>query len=235
MKKIATNVITFIIIAAIVIAGIWIYKEYKHNNKLKTEYDFVIKKFEKKSELVVGDAAVTTNAKKEFTTEATKNWPSWTEPIVKAFVGRTIELKIPIKTEFKIVLKDISANDIKIDKNNNLTFTKPLTVNVDSQVVGEIEIVNSKSGIVDKTVDVVTSGKKAQEFFSQKSVDAIYSTSENVMKDKKTIEKVVEASEEALENVLNVSSDKKIKVVLTEKDLKFVNVDQKPKSNKEKK
>ena len=233
MKKIATNVITFIIIAAIVIGGIIIYRGYKKKNEITAEYEFVIKKFEKKSELVVGDAAIETSAKQEFTSDATKDWPSWTEPIVKTFVGRTIELKIPVKTEFKIVLKDISKDDIRIDKHNNLIFTKPLTVNVDSQIEGEIEIINSKSGLVDKTVDVLTAGKKAQEFFSEKSVDAVYSTSEHVMKDKKAIEKVVEASEEALENVLNISSDKEIKVVLTAKDLKFVNIDPKSKSNEE--
>lgn len=235
MKKIATNVITFIIIAAIVIGGILIYKGYKKNKEIKTEYSFVIKKFEEKTELVVADAAVETSAKKEFTSDATKDWPSWTEPIVKAFVGRTIELKIPVKTEFKIELKDISKDDIKIDGKNKLTFKKPLTINVDSQVEGEIEVLNSKSGLVDKTVDVVTSGKKAQEFFSEKSVDAVYSTSEHVMKDEKTKKKVVKAAEEALESVLNISSDKKIDVVLTEKDLKFVNVDPKSNTTKESK
>ena len=232
MKKIATNVISFIIIIAILLGGFLIYKNSKDQKKLKAEYKYVVKKFTQKSELVVADAEVATSAKKEFKSEATKDWPTWTEPIVKAFVGRTIELNVPVKTEFKIVLKDISEDDVIIDGKNTLKFKKPLTINVDSQVEGEIEILNSKSGLIDKTVDVVTSGQKAQEFFSEKSADAIYSTSEFVIKDEKTIKKVIPAAEEALENVLNVSSNKKIDVVLTKDDLVFVNVDPKPKEKK---
>jgi len=232
MKKIATNVISFIIIIAILLGGFLIYKNSKDQKKLKAEYKYVVKKFTQKSELVVADAEVATSAKKEFKSAATKDWPTWTEPIVKAFVGRTIELNVPVKTEFKIVLKDISEDDVIIDGKNTLKFKKPLTINVDSQVEGEIEILNSKSGLIDKTVDVVTSGQKAQEFFSEKSADAIYSTSEYVIKDEKTIKKVIPAAEEALENVLNVSSNKKIDVVLTKDDLVFVNVDPKPKEKK---
>lgn len=232
MKKIATNVISFIIIIAILLGGFLIYKNSKDQKKLKAEYKYVVKKFTQKSELVVADAEVETSAKKEFKSDATKDWPSWTEPIVKAFVGRTIELNVPVKTEFKIVLKDISEDDVVIDGKNTLKFKKPLTINVDSQVEGEIEILNSKSGLIDKTVDVVTSGQKAQEFFSEKSADAIYSTSEYVIKDEKTIKKVIPAAEEALENVLNVSSNKKIDVVLTKDDLVFVNVDPKPNEKK---
>ena len=224
--------ITFVIIVSILIGGFIIYKNNKKERQLKAEYKFVVKKFSKKSELVVADAEVSTSAKKEFKSEATKDWPTWTEPIVKAFVGRTIELNIPIKTEFKIVLKNISENDVEIDKHNNLKFKKPLIVNVDSQVVGEIEILNSKSGLIDKTVDVVTSGKKAQEFFSEKSIDAIYSTSEHVINDEKTINKVLKASEEALENVLNVSSNRKINIELAKEDLIFTNVDPKPNEKK---
>ena len=229
MKKIVINVISFIIIAAILIGGIMIYKNYKKKKEITAEYNYVIKKFTKKSELVVADAAIETSAKKTFSTEATKDWPSWTDPIVKTVVGRTLEIKIPVKTEFKIVLEGITKDDVVIDDNNKLRFKHPLTVNVDSQVEGKIEIVNSKSGLIDKTVDVVTSGQKAQEFFSDKSEDAVYSTSAHIIKDKKSISKVVKYSEEALEGILNVSSSKKIDVVLTEKDLVFVNVDPKSK------
>ncbi len=100
---------------------------------------------------------------------------------------------------------------------------------MDSQIEGKIEILNSKSGIIDKTVDVVTAGQKAQEFFSEKSEDAVYSTSEHVMNDSKSINKVIKYAEEALEDILNVSSNKKIDVVLTNKDLVFVNIDPKSK------
>ena len=229
MKKIATNVVTFIIIAALLIGGFLIYKNYNKNKELKEEYSFVIKKLTQKTELVVTDAAVSTSAKKEFTSEKTKDWPAWTEPIVKSVVGRTIEMEIPIKTEFKIVLKDITNDDIIIDNRNNLKFKKPLTVNVDSQVEGEIKIINSKSGIIDKAVDVATSGKSAQEFFTEKTQDAVYSTSEHVIKDEKSIEKVIKYASQSLEDVLNISSDRKIHVELTKEDLVFVNID--PKSN----
>ncbi len=227
MKKIITNVISFIIIAAIVVGGILIYKSIKHKNDIKAEYSYVIKKFSQKSELVVADAAIETSATQEFTSDATKDWPSWSEPIVKAFVGRTIEMKIPIKTEFKIVLKDISKDDVLIDRNNTLTFKKPLTVNVDSQIEGKIEIKNSKSGIIDRAVDAVTAGQKAQEFFTEKSEEAVYSTSEHIIKDQESINKVVKASKEALEEILNVASERKITVELTENDLTFVNIDPK--------
>ncbi len=229
MKKIATNVVTFIIIAALLIGGFLIYKNYNKKKELKEEYSFVIKKLTQKTELVVTDAAVSTSAKKEFTSEKTKDWPAWTEPIVKSVVGRTIEMEIPIKTEFKIVLKDITNDDIIIDNRNNLKFKKPLTVNVDSQVEGEIKIINSKSGIIDKAVDVATSGKSAQEFFTEKTQDAVYSTSEHVIKDEKSIEKVIQHASQSLEDVLNISSDRKIHVELAKEDLVFVNID--PKSN----
>ena len=225
MKKIVVNVVSFIIILGILFGVFLIYKNYKRSKEIKAEYNYVIKKLSKKSELVVADAAIETSAKKEFTSDSTKGWPSWTEPIVKAIISRTIELKIPIKTEFKIVLEGITKDSVIIDRNNILKFKKPLTVNVDSQIEGKIEILNSKSGIIDKTVDVVTAGQKAQEFFSEKSEDAVYSTSEHVMNDSKSINKVIKYAEEALEDILNVSSDKKIDVVLTNKDLVFVNID----------
>ncbi len=227
MKKIVVNVVSFIIIVGVVFGGFLIYKNYKKNKEIKAEYNYVIKKLSKKSELVVADAAIVTSAKKEFTSDATKGWPSWTEPIVKAVMSRTIELKIPIKTEFKIVLEGITKDSVIIDRNNILKFKKPLTVNVDSQIEGKIEILNSKSGIIDKTVDVVTAGQKAQEFFSEKSEDAVYSTSEHVLNDTKSIDKVIKYAEEALEDILNVSSDRKIDVKLTKNDLVFVNVDSK--------
>lgn len=229
MKKVVTNVLTIVIIVGLLVGGFIIYRNYKRNKQLKQEYSYVVKKFSKKSELVVADAAIQTSAKKTFTSDTTKDWPTWTQPIVKAFVGRTIEMKIPVKTEFKIQLMGLNKSDINIDKNYKLTFNKPLTVNVDSQIEGEIELINSSSGILDKAADVLTSGKSSQDFFIEKSQDTVYSTSEFIIKDEESIKKVVKYSEEALENVLNLSSDKKIDVVLTEKDLVFVNVDPKAK------
>ena len=229
MKKLVVKLISLVVIVGLLVGGFIIYKNYRRSKQIKQEYSFVVKKFFQKSELVVADAAIETSAKKTFTSDKTKDWPSWTQPIVKAFIGRTIEMKVPVKTEFKIQLMRLEKSDISIDKNYKLTFNKPLTVNVDSQIEGEIELLNSSSGLLDKAADVVTSGKSAQDFFIEKSQDTVYSTSEYIMKDEKSIKKVVKYSEEALENILNLSSDKKIDVVLTEKDLVFVNVDPKSK------
>ena len=149
MKRVVQNVITFMIIAVIIMGGFSIYRSYKHNKELEKTYDFVISKFTEKNELVVADATVDNNAKKTFTPEATKEWPSWIQPLVKLVSGRRIELKIPVKTEFKLVLNEIDKDDISI-KDNKVTFKKPLTVNVDSQIEGDVEIVNSSNGLLDK-------------------------------------------------------------------------------------
>lgn len=228
MKRVVQNVITFMIIAVIIMGGFSIYRSYKHNKELEKTYDFVISKFTEKNELVVADATVDTNAKKTFTPEATKEWPSWIQPLVKLVSSRRIELKIPVKTEFKLVLNEIDKDDISI-KDNKVTFRKPLTVNVDSQIEGDVEIVNSSNGLLDKAADMLTSGKSAQEFLNEKSQDTVYDTSEYIMEDKDTVKKVVKSAQKSLEEILNISSSSNISVELTEDDLTFVNVDKKSK------
>lgn len=228
MKRVVQNVITFLIIAIIIIGSFSIYRSYKHNKELEKTYDFVINKFTDKNELVVADATVDTNAKKTFTPEATKEWPSWMQPLVRLVAGRRVELKIPVKTEFKLVLTNLDKNDISI-KDNKVTFRKKLTVNVDSQIDGEVSIINASNGLLDKTVDVLTSGKSAQEFLNEKAEDTVYDTSEYIMEDKATIKKVVQSAQTSLEEILNISSNSNINVLLTEDDLTFVNVDKKSK------
>lgn len=123
-------------------------------------------------------------------------------------------------------LTDISQNDIEI-KDNVLTFKNPLTVKVDSQKEGGLEILSSSSGIVDKTVDVVTSNKKAMEFLDEKSQNAIYKTSNNVMAQEKYQKKVAKYASQDLEKLLNLKSDDKISVKINVSDLKFENIDPK--------
>ncbi|MCO4624077.1 hypothetical protein Si046_01725 [Streptococcus infantarius subsp. infantarius] len=130
------------------------------------------------------------------------------------------------KTEFKLELADISKNDIDI-KNNVLTFKNPLTVKVDSQKEGELEILKASSGIVDKAVDVVTSDKKAMEFLDKKSQTAIYETSNDVMKQEKYQKKVAKYISQDLEQLLNLKSNDKISVKVNVSDLKFENIDPK--------
>ena len=45
MKRVVQNVITFLIIAIIIMGGFSIYRSYKHNKELERTYDFVINKF----------------------------------------------------------------------------------------------------------------------------------------------------------------------------------------------
>ncbi|MFU2222610.1 hypothetical protein [Streptococcus pluranimalium] len=74
-----------------------------------------------------------------------------------------------------------------------------------------------------------TSSKKGQEFLSEKSGDALEATSKKIMSQKDKRQKVAKYSEEALENILNLNSDEKITVKISESDLKFVNIDSKEK------
>lgn len=132
----------------------------------KVQYEFVIKKFEAESKLVVAGAEVDTTANHTFDNNSLQEWPDWTEPITKLFVGREMSVDIPVQTEFKLVLEGIGRSDVHI-QNNTLTFKKPVLVEVDSQQHGEIKISNNSNGLLDKAVDVFTSGLKAQEFLNE--------------------------------------------------------------------
>ncbi|WP_170237405.1 hypothetical protein [Streptococcus hyovaginalis] len=227
VKSFLNKLIWIVALLAVIAAGVF-YVIQRQNGKVEQEYQFVIKRFSKQSQLVVADAGIETKAHKTFESKAMKDWPKWTESIQKVFVNRELNLEIPVKTEFKLELKDLSKTDVNI-KDNTLTFKRPLTVNVDSQQVGNVVIKDTKSGVVDKAVDLVTSNKKSQEFLTQKSTDALEATSKKIMSQKDKREKVAKYSEEALENILNLNSDEKITVKISESDLQFVNVDSKEK------
>ncbi|CYU90058.1 TPA: hypothetical protein ACGO5E_001554 [Streptococcus suis] len=190
------------------------------------QYEFVIKKFEAESKLVVAGAEVDTTANQTFENNQLKEWPDWTEPITKLFVGREMSVDIPVQTEFKLVLEGIGQSDVQI-QNDTLTFKKPVLVEVDSQQHGEIKISNNSNGLLDKAVDVFTSGQKAQEFLNDKSQEAIYKTSEKVLNDAERQEKVAAFAETALENLLNLNSEEKLEVEIEVADLNFQIVDKK--------
>ncbi|NQJ72299.1 hypothetical protein HO539_02950 [Streptococcus suis] len=192
----------------------------------KAQYEFVIKKFEAESKLVVAGAEVATTANQTFENNKLEEWPDWTEPITKLFVGREMSVDIPVQTEFKLVLEGIEQSDVHI-QNNTLTFKQPVLVEVDSQQHGQIKISNNSNGLVDKAVDVFTAGQKAQEFLNDKSQEAIYKTSEEVLNDAERKEKVASFAETALENLLNLNSEEKLEVEIEVSDLNFQIVDKK--------
>lgn len=226
-KEIARILVILAVIAAVVFylkGNNWFKKIFGGDTEAK--YEHVVKRFSKKNELLVAEAAAETTKTQRFNSNATKDWPDWTKTIANVIVSRKLEMKIPVKTEFKLELADISKNDIDI-KNNVLTFKNPLTVKVDSQKEGELEILKASSGIVDKAVDVVTSNKKAMEFLDKKSQTAIYETSNDVMKQEKYQKKVAKYISQDLEQLLNLKSNDKISVKVNVSDLKFENIDPK--------
>ncbi|WP_260357087.1 hypothetical protein [Lactococcus cremoris] len=84
-----------------------------------------------------------------------------------------------------------------------------MIVKVDSQQTGNSKISNASNGIIDKAVDLWTSGSKAQEFLGEQSQDSIYETSNFVMRDKGRQKKVAKYASEDLESLLNLNSDKR--------------------------
>lgn len=227
LGKAIANKIAAVIVVVLVVVGIGFWgKTQLFGGTTSAEYQFVIKRFSKKSQLVVADADVATTANKEFNADMTKDWPKWADFIADLIVSRKVTLEIPVKTEFKLDLEGLGKEDISIS-NNVLTFKKPLTVYVDSQQEGESNVKKSSSGILDKGVDLVTGSQKAMEFLEEKSQDAIYATSDEVMNSKKRQEKVAKFSEEALENLLNLNSEQKLDVQISVKDLEFKNIDPK--------
>lgn len=226
MRRFGKALAIIVIVLVLVVAGIFWFAQDQRGH-VSENYSFVIKRFEKKSELVVAGADVETSQKKIFQSKTLEKWPDWTKTITKFFRSRSLTLKIPAKTEFKLQLANLSQKDITI-KENVLTFNKPLIVNVDSQQNGKSEI-DSSAGLVDRVIDAFTAGKKAQEFLEENSQDTIYKISEKVMNNKGRQGKVATYAEEALENLLNLNSDEKINVKIKSSDLKFVNVDSKKK------
>ena len=230
-KALGKEIARILVILAVIAAVVFYLKDNNYFKKIfegdtEAKYEFVVKCFSKKNELLVADAAVDATANQTFNSNATKDWPEWTKNIADLIVSRELEVKVPVKTEFKLELADVSKSDIEI-KDNVLTFKTPLTVKVDSQKEGELEILNSSSGIVDKATDLVTSSKKAMEFLDEQSQKAIYKTSDRVMKEKNYQKKVAKYASQDLEKLLNLNSDSKISVKVNVSDLKFENIDPK--------
>ena len=225
LGKVLANKIATIIILVILFGGaLWYVKGRVGGGTTSSEYSFVIKRFSKKNQLLIADADVATTSEKQFDAELTKDWPEWTKWIADVIVSRKVVMEIPVKTEFKLELEGLDKDDIHIE-NQVLTFKKSLTVYVDSQKNGETTIKNSSSGLLDMGVDLITGSKKAMEFLEEKSQDAIYATSENVMNDMERREKVAKYAEEALENLLNLNSEQKIDVKINVENLTFINID----------
>lgn len=224
-KRLAKIMVTLIIIIVIASGAGLFFKDQLiglFGGTTTAEYKYVIKRFDQQVQLVVADAETDTTRKQTFKPDNFKKWPRWTETITRFFIGRDMEVLIPVTTEFKIDLDGISKKDITI-KDKMVTFNKPLTVYVDSQQNGKLKIKKQSNGLVDKAVDVATSGTKAQEFLEEKIDETVYNTSAFVLSEKK--DKVIKASEKALNSILNINSDKEIKVQLTEEDLHFKNKD----------
>lgn len=224
-KSLANKLAVVVTLLFFALVGFF-WLQYKKSNEIMAEYRLVLNKFSKKSELVVTGATVNTTTNKKFNSDMTKNWPKWTRTFSDLLVSRKVILKIPVKTDFKLQVGQLSQKDISI-QNNVLMFKKPLIVNVDSQQDGQLEIKKSSSGIVDKVTDLFTANKKSMEFLEEKSQDAIYQTSEKVTNSQGRQEKVAKYAEESLEKLLNLNSKKKIDVKIKPSDLKFVNVDPK--------
>lgn len=50
----------------------------------------------------MAEAAAETTQTQRFNSNATKDWPDWTKTIADLIVSRKLEVKIPVKTEFKL-------------------------------------------------------------------------------------------------------------------------------------
>ncbi|MCW8521787.1 hypothetical protein OQH00_09145 [Streptococcus macedonicus] len=82
-KEIARIVVILVVIAAVVFY-------LKENNCFKkifggdteAKYEYVVKRFSKKNELLVADAAVDKTATQTFNSNATKDWPDWTKKLL---------------------------------------------------------------------------------------------------------------------------------------------------------
>lgn len=228
-KMILSKIITIILVVLVLGAGfLWFKNGFfgMFNGTTSSQYSFVIKRFEKESQLVVAGADVETTAQHVFENDALKDWPDWTKVVTKIFVGRDVTVNIPVKTEFKLELMGLSESDINIT-DHVLTFKKPLTIYVDSQQDGTIEIPKSSNGIVDKVVDAWTSGQKAQEFLNERSQEAMYKTSSHILQQKDKQEKVAQFASEALENLINLGSEEDLNVIIEVSDLNFVIQDKK--------
>lgn len=226
-KALANKVATIIIVVLVLVIGFFVAKSYfkglnPFSRTTSAEYTSVVNKFSQKSELVVAAAESDTTTTQTFTNNAIKDWPSWSQRLTSFFVSRNLTVEVPVKTEFKLALQDITEQDVNI-KDNVLTFKNPITVNVDSQQNGTITTVKTGAGLVDRVVDAVTAGSEAQKFFTEKTQETVSKTTNTVMNDKDRQEKVRKYAQEDLENLLNLKSGGQLTVKLQASDLKFVN------------
>lgn len=221
IKNTANKIVTILIIIALFALTGYYFKDKivsLFGGTTDGEYSYVIKRFSKQVELVVADAETETKRHQTFENKSLKDWPDWTEPITKLFIGRDMKVEVLVGTEFKINLRNITSEDITIE-NRVLKFKKPLEMEVDSQQIGNVKIADQSSGVIDKAVDLVTSSKKAQEFLAEKTDETVYNTSKYILKKKKV--DIYKASEEALSSIININSKEKIKVHLNKNDLIF--------------
>ena len=123
-KALANKIATIILLVILIGGAVW-YVKGRVGSGTTSEYSFVIKRFSKKSQLLVADADVETTANKKFDADLTKDWPDWTKWIADIIVSRKVTAEIPVKTEFKLELEGLTKNDIRIE-NNVLTFKNPI-------------------------------------------------------------------------------------------------------------
>lgn len=235
MTRIATylakKVMDVLLLALLLVGLLWLVRPYLpglpdwFGGQTQVEHAYVIRRFERESQLVVAGADVTDTMTKSFNNSLLSTWPNWTQPLTSLFISRELVVEIPVKTEFKLDLKDLTEDDIHLE-GQTLSFKAPLTVYVDSQQEGEIRIQHASNGLVDKAVDAFTAGQKAQEFLSEKSQEALYEASETLMSQPAHQEKVARFAKASLENLLNLGSEEAIEVDLSLADLRFVTVDQ---------
>lgn len=224
VKALVRKVLLLIVLALLVLGGIWYVKRDLFGGSLQSNYGLVVKRLTKQRQLLVADATVETQAEKVFNADWTKDWPDWLAGLTDLLVSRKAQLRIPVKTEFKLELANIRQEDLVIT-NQEIRFKRPLIIYVDSQKIGEMTVENASTGLVDKVVDVVTGSQKALEFLEERSQELLDETSQSLLMDEIQREKVARFAQEALQEVLALDSDQPLKVVLTPSDLVFQNKD----------
>ncbi|WP_161978981.1 hypothetical protein [Streptococcus sp. S784/96/1] len=229
--KMVANKLATVVVLLVILVGLgcfFTWKTNKFNGTVNAQYNFVLKKFTKENQLLVAGAEWETTRNQNFESEATKKWPKWTAFFKDLIISRDIEVKVPVKTEFKLDLTQLNQDDIELN-DNVLTFKSPLTVNVDSQQDGTPDIVSTSSGIVDKAVDLLTASKKAMDFLEEKAQETVYETSQEAIRDRERQEKVAKYAAENLEKLLNLDNQNQedIDVQISVSDLTFKNIDPK--------
>ena len=187
--------------------------------------EFIIQKIESQSKLKVTKTTSKEVKKVTVAPELTKEWNDLGKGFVSIFSGRKMSINAVVETDFALDLAKISSDTIKV-KDNVFTVTKPLIIEVDSQIDYEkTEIEKDSNGAFDKVVDIFTNRKDANQFMQDnlKSVDV--TASEKTLSNEKVRLDIVKHTNKALGEFLSKATEKPIKVALTEKDFTFVNAD----------